>query len=273
MNLLLPISAIGAYLLFKPKPTTTKSNSTSGKTIIKKPSLSDDCNWYCPGNEIINDGYGADYDFAKELYNNQKLFDKLLAEYWGAATEPWESDFGIQYLTKGLLKTWKVGKCKSIKSEISIEDTLTLRYSYANALPTAAFYLALTEKITDLQLSMWLAIEYPKLLASLGLLIPGQYKLEYLQQRFDSISPEKLQSFLSKLYILIPEFRNIQAELAATILMIQLSQIVEVEVKDKCFKITKMQYGDFSSLGGKLDPAYQELFNKIYSAVIIAKEK
>lgn len=263
MNLLLPISAIGAYLLFKPKPSA-KSNTSSGKTIIKKPSLSDDCNWYCPGNEIVsNEGY----DFAKELYNNQKLFNKYLDKYIN------DDDFGIQSLTKELLKTWKWGKCKVVGDEISKNDTLTLRYSYANALPTAAFYLALTEKITDLQLSMWLAIEYPKLLASLGLLIPGQYKLEYLQQRFDSISPEKLQSFLSKLYILIPEFRNIQAELAATILMIQFSQTAEVEIKDKCFKIIKMQYGDFSSLGGKLDPAYQELFDKIYSAVIIAKEK
>lgn len=260
MNLLLPLGAIGAYLLFKPKPSTKKTSSFSDK----KDSISDDCQWYCPGS-ITNIATG--FDFSKELYKNKKFFDKYINKYLS------EPDFGIQSLTKELLKTYQWGKCKSIKPEISIDDPLTLRYAYVNALPTAAFYLALSEKITDYQLAIWLGTEYPKILNNLSLLTPGNYLLDILTPKFATITPEMLTSELSKLYILIPEFRKVQAELIAQVLLIQLSQIVELEQKDKCFKITKMQYGDFSALSGKIDPAYQELFGKIFEAVILANPK
>lgn len=260
MNLLLPLSALGAYILLKP---STKSSSSSSLSLIpKKPCLSDDCQWLC-SDSITAEGL----DFSKQLYLNQKLFNKHINKHIN------DPDFGINSLTKELLKTWKRGKCKSIKDEISIEDTLTLRYAYVSELPTAAFYLALSEKITDLQLAMWLGIEYPKLLNQLGLLIPGEFKLAELQSRFDFITPKILTSIISKAYILNPELRNIQAELLATILMIQFSQIVQIEAKEKCIKIVNLQYGDFSSLSGKIDPAYQLLFKKIYDAVIIANQK
>lgn len=261
MNLLLPITALGALFFLNSKKTTVK---TSAKTTINKPCLSDDCQWYCAGNQP---GNLEGFDFSKELYNNQKLYAKHIDKYIN------DPDFGIQSLTKELLKTWKWGKCKSVKSDVSIDDTLTLRYAYANALPTSAFYLALTEKITDYALAMWLSNEYPKILNSLGLLTPGDYKLDVLQPRFDQVTPEVLASMLSKLYILVPEFRNIQAELLASILKIQLSQVVEVETKTNCYKVIKMQYGDFSSLSGKLDPAYIKLFDKIFDAIILANPK
>lgn len=261
MNLLLPLGALGAYLLFKPKPSTKKTSSSSPD---KKDSISDDCQWYCPG-AMTNIAMG--FDFSKELYKNKKFFNKHIDKYLS------DDDFGIKSLTKELLKTYQWGKCKLAGDEISVNDPLTLRYAYVNALPTAAFYLALSEKITDYQLAIWLGTEYPKLLNNLGLLTPGNYSLEILTPRFDVITPEILTSALSKLYILIPEFRNIQAELVAQILTIQLSQIVEFEQKDKCFKITKMQYGDFSALSGKIDPAYQNLFGKIFDAVILANPK
>lgn len=255
MNLLLPIAALGTLYVLNSKKST---KSSSGKPATFSPYFSNDCQWLC-----LNQIEG--FDFSKDLYNNQKFYSKYIEKYIN------ESDYGIQSLSKELMKKWK--KCKIKGDDISKDDPLTLRYAYASSLPTAAFYLALSEKITDLQLSMWLGIEYPKILKDLGLLIPGEYKLDILQSRFDAITPEILTSMLSKLYILIPEFRNIQAELIATILMIQLSQIVEAETKDKCIKIIKMQYGDFSSLSGKLDLAYQKFFNRIFDAVLLAKEK
>lgn len=260
MNLLLPLGALGAYFILKPKPSTKSSE----KTTVAKLCFSDDCLWICSGNKA---GSIAGFDFSKELYSNKKLFAKHIAKHLN------EPDFGIQSLTKELMKTWKWGKCKPAKDNISIDDPLTLRYVYANTLPTAAFYLALSEKITDYQLAIWLGTEYPKILLNLGLLTSGNYKEAELVPRFDSITPEILSSELAKLFILVPEFRRIQAELIAQILLIQFSQLMEIEKKDKCYRMIAMEYGDFSSLSNQIYPMYQKMFNKIFDAVILANPK
>lgn len=266
MNLLLPIGAISAYFLLKSKPKTKSSSASSAS--VKKDYISDDCQWYCPG--ALSTDISKGFDFSKELYKNKKIYCKFIDKY---ANEP---DFGIQSLTKEVMKTWNWGKCKTVKSDISIDDPLTLRFAYVNELPTAAFYLALSGKMSDYQLALWLGTEYPKLLVDLGLLTTANYKEQELSSRFDAITPEILNSTLAKLFILIPEFRNIQAELIAQILLITLSQIIKV-VPDsitfpKCFKITEFQYGDFSSLSGQIHPMYMNLFKKIFDAVVLAKQ-
>jgi hypothetical protein len=259
MKELLPLGLLGGaiYLFTKDKKPATP--------VLTLPYFKDNGFWLCLGNKTFEG-----FDLTNEVIKNSSLYDKLFKNI----TPLKENGYNLREIaTKALKQRFK--GFKTVQPEISILDSFTIRYFYVMNVLSAAAYLALTDKVLDLELATWLTINFPQELMALGLLLPGVFELNSIKPVVDPIlnSPEELSNALDKMYILLPKFKEIQPELLASILMISFSQVISLKTKDKCISITDLKYGDFTSLSGKIDPYFQNLYNTLFDAAVKAKNK
>lgn len=256
MNALLPIALIaGAYIISqqnKPKP---KASSTS----TKAPYLSANCEWIC------GDVGFSGLNVAKEVFEKTSIYEPLIEKY---GSDPDAVTLITNEVMKKELKT-----CKIKAENVSIDDSFNVRYRYANTFIVTAFFLALSKKVTNDQLSMWLNTVFPQKLKELGLLTVGNTEINVMKMRFASITDTVIDSVIAKTYILTPDFRELSAELLATMFVIQFSQIVNVEAKGNCYKITNASYADFSGLSGQTDNFFIDQFHRFRNAILKANPK
>lgn len=260
MKELLPLGLLGGaiYLFAKQDKKPTVSVSTL-------PYFKDNGNWFCLGKKEFEG-----FDLTAEIIKNSSTYEKLTKNIIPSK----ENGYNLREIAVKALEQ-KFKGFKTVQSEISIVDSFTIRYFYTINILSAALYLALSEKITDLELAMWLTTDFPQELVTLGLLVPGKFELDKIQPGIDPFinSSEELANALDKMYILLPKLKDIQPELLASILMISFSQILSLKTKDKCVSIIDLKYGDFSSLSGKIDPYFQNLYNTLFDAIIKVKNK
>lgn len=259
MKELLPLGLLGgAVYLFTRKD---KKPVTS----VSTPYFKDNGYWFCLGNKEFQG-----FDLTQEIIKNSSVYEKITKNIIPLK----ENGYNLREIAIKALKQRFKG-FKTVQPEISIADPFTIRYYYVINVLTAAFYLALTNKVTDLELAMWLTINFPQELMALGLLLPGVFELDSIKPVVDPIlaKPEDLSNELDKMYILLPTLKEIQPELLASILMISFSQVLSLKTKDNCISITDLKYGDFTSLSGKVDPYFQNLYNVLFDAAVKAKNK
>ena len=258
MKELIPLFAlgVGGYFLTKKKPSTPVSTL---------PYFKDNGYWFCLGTKEFQG-----FDLTQEIIKNSSVYEKLTKNIVPLK----ENGYNLREIaTKALKQRFK--GFKTVQPEISILDSFTIRYFYVINVLTAAFYLALNNKVTDSELANWLTINFPQELMALGLLLPGVFELNSIKPVIDPIlaKPEELSNELDKMYVLLPTLKEIQPELLASILMISFSQILSLKTKDKCISITDLKYGDFTALSGKVDPYFQNLYNVLFDAAVKAKNK
>ncbi len=257
MKDLLPLGLLGGaiYLFTKKdkKPVVTSST----------PYFKDSGYWFCAGNK----GFQG-FDLTQEVIKNSSVYEKIVKDF----TPTKANGYNLREIATRALKEKFKGFVLT-QPEISITDSFTIRYFYVINVLSAATHLALTDRVTDLELANWLTIDFPQELISLGLLIPAVFELDKITPIVDPIlkNKDELINALQKMYILIPKIKELQPELLAAILMISLSQLLSLKTKDKCISITDLRYGDFTSLSGKVDPYFQNLYNTLFDAVIAAK--
>ena len=260
MNALLPIGLLaGAFIISqsgKPKPKPT-SNST--KTSTKAPYLSADYEWICGGQD------SARLTGAQEVFEKKEIYAPLLEKY---GNDP----DAVTLITNEVMKK-ELKSCKIKAENVSIDDSFNIRYRYANTFVLTAFFLALSGKISSDQLSMWLNTQYPQKLKELGLLEVGNFEPGVMQARFASVTDAVIESVIQKTFILAPGFKELSAELLATMFMIQFSQIVNTMAKDNCYKIIKASTADFSGLSGKVDNFFIEQFHRFRNAILTINPK
>lgn len=259
MNALLPIGLLAGAFIISQSGKKSKPASTSTKTSTKTPYLSADCEWICG-----DTGFGG-LNVAKEVFEKKVIYDPLIEKY---ASDPDVVTLITNEVMKKELKT-----CKIKAENVSIDDSFNIRYRYANAFVITAFFLGLSGKVSDQQLAMWLNVQFPEKLKELGLLEVGNFELGVMQARFASITDAVIESIIQKTFILTPEFRELSAELLASMFIVQISQIVNTLAKNNCYKIIKASFADFSSLSGKLDPFLSSQWKRFYDAVLILNPK
>jgi hypothetical protein len=252
MNALLPIGLLaGAYILSQSGSKPKKSSSSTQSP--KAPYLSADCEWICG-----DTGFGG-LNVAKEVFEKKVIYDPLIEKY---ASDPDVVTLITNEVMKKELKT-----CKIKAENVSINDSFNIRYRYANTFIITAFFLALSGKVSNDQLSMWLSTTFPQKLKELGLLTIGNTELNVMKMRFASIDDAAIDSIIAKTFILTPEFKELTADLLATMFVIQFSQIVNTESKNSCYKITKASYADFSGLSGVVNNFFIDQFHRFRNAV------
>ena len=202
------------------------------KTSIKAPYLSADCEWICGGQGF------AGLNVAQEVFEKKEIYASLIEKY---SSDP----EAVTLITNEVMKK-ELKNCKIKAENVSIDDSFNIRYRYANTFVLTAFFLALSGKISSDQLSMWLNTQYPQKLKELGLLEVGNFEPGVMQARFASVTDAVIESVIQKTFILAPGFKELSAELLATMFMIQFSQIVNTMAKDNCYKIIKASTADFS---------------------------
>ena len=260
MKDLLPLGLLGGAIYFftkKDKKATVTSN---------EPYFKDNGYWFCAGSK----GFQG-FDLASEVIKNSSVYEKLNKNL----TPNKENGYNLRELATEALKQ-KFKGFKLVQPEISILDSFTIRYFYVINVLSAAFYLALSNKVTDLELANWLTINFPQELLALGLLTPGVFELETVSKINDPLIKELQESnvnSLSKMFVLLPKLKEIQPELLASLLLILLSQIFTLKTKGNCISITDLKYGDFTSLSGKIDPYYQNLYNTLFNAIVKVKNE
>lgn len=260
MKELLPLGLLGgAIYLF------TQKDKKSATPVSLSPYFKDNGYWFCGGSK----GFSG-FDLTTEVLKNASIYEKLTKDINPLK----ENGYNLREIATKALKQ-KFKGFKTVNPEISILDSFTIRYFYVINVLTAAFYLALSEKVTDLELASWLITEFAQELIALGLLTPAIFELNQIQPVVDPIlaKPEELANELDKMYILIPKLKQIQPELLASILMISFSQILSLKTKDKCISITDLKYGDFTAMSGKIEPYFQKLYNTLFDAAVKAKNK
>ena len=260
MKDLLPLSLLGGAIYFftkKDKKATVTST---------EPYFKDNGYWFCSGPK----GFFG-FDLSSEVIKNSSVYEKLTKNL----TPSKENGYNLRELATKALKQ-KFKGFKLVQPEISILDSFTIRYFYVMNVLSAAFYLALSDKVTDLELANWLTINFPQELLALGLLTPGVFELETVSKINDPLIKELQESnvnSLSKMFVLLPKLKEIQPELLASLLLISLSQIFALKTKGNCISITDLKYGDFTSLSGKIDPYYQNLYNTLFNAIVKVKNE
>lgn len=261
MNALLPIGLLAGAFIISQSGKKSKPASTSTKTPkLPKPTyLSEDCQWIC--GEV---GFGG-LNVAKEVFEKQSLYAPFIEKHG--------SDKNAIALVSTEILVKEMGKCKITLEKALQLDVMSARYRYANSYMISAFFLALSGKMSSQELAMWLNIEYPNVLRNLGMLQVGNFEQGVMQARFASITDAVIESIIQKTFILTPEFRNLSAELLATMFIVQFSQIVDITTKNDCYKVNKALFADFSSLSGKLDPFLSSQWKRFYDAVVILNPK
>ncbi len=257
MNALLPLGLIAGALILSQSSKKPKASPSISKP--KAPYLSADCEWICG-----DVGFGG-LNIAREVFEKTKLYEPLIEKY---AKDP----AAVTLITNEIMKS-ELKNCKIKAENVSIDDSFNIRYRYANAFVITAFFLGLSGKVSDQQLAMWLNVQFPEKLKELGLLEVGNFELGVMQARFASITDAVIESIIQKTFILTPEFRELSAELLASMFIVQISQIVNTLAKDNCYKIIKASFADFSSLSGKLDPFLSSQWKRFYDAVLILNPK
>ena len=256
MKELLPLGLLGgaAYLF------TRKDK----KPTVSVPYFKDNGYWFCAGSK----GFQG-FDLSSEVIKNASIYEKITKDFIPTK----ENNYNLREIAIKALKQ-KFKGFATVQPEISIFDSFTIRYFYVINVLTAAFHLALTNKVTNLELANWLTINFPQELLELGLLTPGVFELETISKINDPLIKELKESdnnSLIKMFVLLPKLKEIQPELLASLLMISLSQILSLKTKDKCISITDLKYGDFTSLSGKIDPYYQNLYNTLFDPIVKIK--
>lgn len=257
MKDLLPLGLLGgAIYLFTKKDKKLVVTSSA-------PYFKDSGYWFCGGNK----GFQG-FDLTQEVIKNSSVYEKIVKDF----TPNKQNGYNLREIATRALKEKFKGFVLT-QPEISITDSFTIRYFYVINVLSAATHLALTDRFTDLELANWLTIDFPQELISLGLLIPAVFELDKITPIVDPIlkNKDELINALEKMYVLIPKIKELQPELIAAILMISLSQLLSLKTKDKCISITDLRYGDFTSLSGKVDPYFQNLYNTLFDALIAAK--
>ena len=259
MKDLLPLGLLGGAIYFftkKDKKATVTST---------EPYFKDNGYWFCAGSK----GFQG-FDLTQEVIKNSSVYEKLTTNL-----NPSKSNgYNLRELATEALKKFK--GFKLVQPEISILDSFTIRYFYVMNVLSAAFYLALSNKVTDLELANWLTLDFPQELLALGLLTPGVFELETVSKINDPLIKELQESnvnSLSKMFVLLPKLKEVQPELLASLLMISLSQLFTLKTKGSCISITDLKYGDFTSLSGKIDPYYQNLYNTLFNAIVKVKNE
>ncbi|MFI0427103.1 MAG: hypothetical protein ACH34V_09125 [Flavobacterium sp.] len=259
MKDLLPLGLLGGAIYFftkKDKKATVTST---------EPYFKDNAYWFCAGSK----GFQG-FDLTQEVIKNSSIYEKLATNL-----SPSKSNgYNLRELATEALKKFK--GFKLVQPEISILDSFTIRYFYVMNVLSAAFYLALSDKVTDLELANWLTLDFPQELLALGLLTPGVSELETVSKINDPLIKELQESdvnSLSKMFVLLPKSKEVQPELLASLLMISLSQLFTLKTKGSCISITDLKYGDFTSLSGKIDPYYQNLYNTLFNAIVKVKNE
>ncbi len=255
MNPLIPLGLIAgaAYL-------ATKKSAPVPPTSTPKSPYFKDCDWICG---IVD---FSTTTITKEFEKTKKLIEPLFEKY------KQDQDFGILRITQELMNPL-LKNCKLKGDQISNEDSFTIRYIFSGKILSTALFLALSEKIEPMQLSVWLLDVYPLVLKSLGLLIIGDSQINVMKMRFASITDFVIKSNVDKLFIVNPEFKKLQPETLATLLLIQFTQIVHTEQKNKCEKIIDAQYADYSQLSGQFDPFFMIQYKRLVDAFISANSK
>lgn len=259
MKDLLPLGLLGgAIYLFTKKDKKSVVTSSA-------PYFKDNGYWFCGGNK----GFQG-FDLTQEVIKNSSVYENLIKTIKDAPTKA--NGYNLREIATRTLKEKFKGFVLT-QPEISITDSFTIRYFYVINVLSAATHLALTDRVTDLELANWLTIDFPQELISLGLLIPAVFELDKITPIVDPIlkNKDELINALEKMQVLIPKIKELQPELLASLLMISLSQILSLKTKDKCISITDLRYGDFTSLSGKVDPYFQNLYNTLFDALIAAK--